>query len=415
MRRIIGILIIIAALCATFWYSDNATPALFGGTSNEPPVEPKAWRGRVDYRALDRQLASLSERPEMAGLAVAVVEDGTLRFVRSYGVVDRASGVKVTPDTLFRWASVSKTVTGTLAATLAEAGAVDLERPVSDWQTSLRLPGGAETRLTLAQLLSHQTGLTKNAFDDKLEAGENPDVLRRSLVFAPQQCPPGTCHTYQNIAFDAASDILTQAAGKRFDDAVGERFFGPLGMTSAGYGMARLTATQNWARPHAIDKMLPLRETYWRVPAAAGIESNIVDFARWMQATMGEQPDVVRSSALRLAQSARVETPRLYSGALAQALSDSRYGLGWRSFRYAGHRLVGHSGAVDGYRATLIFEPATRTGIVAMWNSNWGIPFRIPFAVFDSYHKQPGARWLDLSDIPLPSAEPAPDAVSSTR
>lgn len=406
MRRIIGVLIMIAALCATFWYSNNAAPGLGDGISIDLPVEPKAWSGRVDYSALDRQLAILSERPEMAGLSVAVVEDGTLRFVRSYGVVDRATGVKVTPDTLFRWASVSKTVTGTLAATLAEAGAINLERPVSDWQTSLRLPGGAETRLTLAQLLSHQTGLTKNAFDDKLEAGESPDALRRSLVSAPLQCPPGTCHTYQNIAFDTASEILTQAAGKRFEDAVGERFFEPLEMTSAGYGMARMTASQNWARPHAIDKVLPLRETYWRVPAAAGIESNIVDFARWMQATMGVRAGVVRSSALRLAQNPRVETPRLYSGALAQALSGPRYGLGWRSFHYAGHALIGHSGAVDGYRATLIFDPATRTGVVAMWNSNWGIPFRIPFAVLDSYHKQPEARWLDLSDIPLPSAEP---------
>jgi beta-lactamase class C len=408
MRRIIGALIMIVALSAAYWYSHNAAPGRVDGISIDLPVEPKAWRGRVDYSALDRQLAILSERPEMAGLAVAVVEDGTLRFVRSYGVVDRATGVKVTPDTLFRWASVSKTVTGTLAATLAEAGAINLERPVSDWQTSLRLPGGAETRLTLAQLLSHQTGLTKNAFDDKLEAGESPDALRRSLVSAPLQCPPGTCHTYQNIAFDAASEIVTQSAGKRLEDAVSERFFGPLGMASAGYGMARLTASQNWARPHATDRVLPLREAYWRVPAAAGIESNIIDFARWMQASMGVRAEVVRSSALRLAQSPRVDTPRLYSGALAQALSDPRYGLGWRSFHYAGHALVGHSGAVDGYRATLIFEPTTRTGVVAMWNSNWGIPFRIPFAVLDSYHKQPGARWLDLSDIPLPSAEPAP-------
>lgn len=406
MRRIIGVLIMIAALSATFWYRDNAAPEMINGISIDLPVEPKAWRGRVDYSALDRQLAILSERPEMAGLAVAVIEDGTLRFVHSYGVVDRATGVKVTPDTLFRWASVSKTVTGTLAATLADAGAINLERPINGWQTSLRLPGGAETRLTLAQLLSHQTGLTKNAFDDKLEGGENPDALRRSLISAPLQCPPGTCHTYQNIAFDTASEIVTQAAGKSFEDVVGERFFGPLGMASAGYGMARLTASQNWARPHATDKVLPLREAYWQVPAAAGIESNIIDFARWMQATMGEKPNFVRSSALRLAQSPRVRTPRLYSGALAQALSDPHYGLGWRSFHYAGHALIGHSGAVDGYRATMIFEPATRTGIVAMWNSNWGIPFRIPFAVFDSYHKQPGTRWLDLSDIPLPSAEP---------
>ena len=67
-----------------------------------------------------------------------------------------------------------------------------------------------------------------------------------------------------------------------------------------------------------------------------------------------------------------------------------------RSFDYDGHRLFGHSGAVDGYRATLIFDPATRTGVVAMWNSNWGTPFRIPFPVLDSYNQRTDSRWLEL-------------------
>jgi hypothetical protein len=128
------------------------------------------------------------------------------------------------------------------------------------------------------------------------------------------------------------------------------------------------------------------------------VESNIVDFSRWLQATMGERPDVLPASTLRLAQAPRVNTARIYGGELRQANSDAHYGLGWRTFTYDGRQFIGHSGAVDGYRATLIFEPATRTGVVAMWNSNWGTPFRIPFAVFDSYHQRTESRWLELDD-----------------
>jgi beta-lactamase class C len=113
---------------------------------------------------------------------------------------------------IFRWASVSKTATGMLAAKLSAEGALDLNRPLSSWQTSLHLPNSAEQQLTLANLLSQRTGLTKNAFDEKLEANERPDVLRAGLAAAPLQCQPGTCHTYQNIAFDAASEILGEAA-----------------------------------------------------------------------------------------------------------------------------------------------------------------------------------------------------------
>jgi beta-lactamase class C len=414
MKRFILVFIAIAVLAAAGWYSLQSptgddkparTAPVVQHVSNDLPDTPDEWRGRIDYRALDLQLIELSLRPEMAGLTVAIVEDGRVSFVRSYGVVDRDSRVPVTPETVFRWASVSKTATGMLAASLANDGKLDLEKPVSSWQTSLHLPGDAEKRITLAQLLAHQTGLTKNAYDEKLEDGERPDVLRAGLAAAPLQCEPGTCHTYQNIAFDAATEILSEAGQMPFADAVAQRFFRPLGMASASYGMNGLTQSNDWARPHRNSEVRTLKEAYWRVPAAAGVNSNIVDFAKWMQAAMGERTDVLPGSVLQIAQAPRVDTRRLYSGDLAQAITDAQYGLGWRSFTYAGHRLAGHSGAVDGYRATMIFEPATKTGVVAMWNSNWGIPFRIPFAVLDSYHRRADSNWFDLSDIPSPSTD----------
>lgn len=410
LRVFLG-LIAVVALGSVGWFGLHA----FGGgqplasvpipikAAENLPDTPAEWRGRIDYRALDGQLSALSQRPEMAGLAVAVVEDGELRFVRTYGVADASTGAPVTPHTLFRWASVSKTATGALAAALATDGTIDLDRPITAWRTSLRLPGGAETRVTLAQLLSQRTGLTKNAYDEKLEEGQSPRLLRASLGTAPLQCEPGTCHTYQNVAFDAASEILGEAANKAFADAVEDRLFRPLGMVGAGYGMARLTGAKDWARPYRNGRPLPVKEAYWRVPAAAGVESDIVDFATWMQAMMGNRPDVLPNTVLNRAHQPRVGTARPYGGALRQTISDAGYGLGWRSFTYEGHKLEGHSGAVSGYRATMIFEPATRTGVVALWNSDWGFPFRIPFAAIDSYHKREGARWLDLSELPPPT------------
>ncbi|MGL3819889.1 serine hydrolase domain-containing protein [Sphingopyxis sp. R3-92] len=408
MKRVYLLLIAIVALGSAGWFGLHA----FGGkhrlasvliplrAAENLPDTPAEWRGRIDYQALDRQLSDLSRRPEMAGLAVAVVEDGELRFVRTYGVADSSTGAPVTAHTLFRWASVSKTATGVLAAALANDGTVDLTRPVADSHTTLRLPGGAEARVTLEDVLAQRTGLTKNAYDEKLEEGQNPALLRGGLAAAPLQCEPGTCHTYQNIAFDAASEILGAAANKPFPNSVEDRFFLPLGMVSAGYGMARLTGAKDWAKPHRGAQVRPIKEAYWRVPAAAGVESDIVDFATWMQAMMGARPDVLPAPVLQLAHHSRVGTARLYGGPLRQAISEASYGLGWRNFTYAGHRLEGHSGAVEGYRATMIFEPATRTGVVALWNSDWGFPFRIPFAAIDSYHKREDARWLDLSELP---------------
>lgn len=413
MQRVVKAMIAVAMLVAASWYGlyfvggeQNIAVALGKprDISTDLPDTPDEWRGRIDYTDLDLRLATLTSRPEMAGLAVAIVEDGKLSFVRAYGVADKSTGSPVTANTVFRWASVSKTVAGTMAAALASEATIDLQRPVSSWQTSLRLPGGAESQVTLAQLLAQQTGLTKNAYDERLEDGQSPAAIRSQLVAAPLQCDPGTCHTYQNVAFDAASEILGQAAKRPYAALVGERFFLPLGMKSASFGMTGLTGAKDWARPHNGSVVRTLKESYWRVPAAAGVESNIVDFARWMLATMGERPDVLPPAMLRLAQMPRVETSRLYGGELRQANSDARYGLGWRSFDYAGRRMVGHSGAVDGYRATMIFDPETRVGVVAMWNSNWGRPFRIPFAVFDSFDQRADSPWLEMDDLPSSAA-----------
>ena len=92
----------------------------------------------------------------MAGMAVAIIEDGDIRFVRTYGVTNKDSGELVSPETVFRWASLSKGVAGSLAAKLSVDGKLDLDAPLSKWQSSLRLPGGAESRISLAQLLSHR-------------------------------------------------------------------------------------------------------------------------------------------------------------------------------------------------------------------------------------------------------------------
>jgi beta-lactamase class C len=405
MRRILLAFIAVSVLGLTGLYTvlsasdDNQVAAIlrkFTKPETNLPDQPDEWRGRINYTQLDQQFAAMAQRSEMAGLAIAIVEDGELRFIRTYGVIDRDTNVPVTLGTVFRWASVSKTVAGTLAATFANEGLVDLDRPVARYQTTLRLPEGAESRLSFQQLLSQQTGLTKNAFDGQLEDGQDPGLLRASLASAPLQCQPGSCHTYQNIAFDAASEILEQAAKRSYPDTVSERFFLPLGMNSANFGMTGLTKAKDWARPHSGRMVRTVKEAYWRVPAAAGVESNIVDFARWMQATMGDRPDVLSETTLRIAQTPRVNTAPIYAGELRQANSEAHYGLGWRSFKYDGNVLVGHSGAVDGYRATMIFDPAARVGVVAMWNSNWGTPFRIPFAVFDSYHQRTDSRWLEL-------------------
>ena len=94
-------------------------------------VEP-ASRSRIDYARLDARLQRMAEKPTMVGMAVGIVENGRITFLSGYGETLEGSGEKVTPETVFRWASVSKGVASTMVAKLAEDGRLSFDQPVAE-------------------------------------------------------------------------------------------------------------------------------------------------------------------------------------------------------------------------------------------------------------------------------------------
>ncbi len=376
------------------------------------PLAPERWQGKVDYAGFDLRIQRMMRDPEMVGLAVATVENGRLAFVNGYGFADREAGLAVTPDTVFRWASVSKGVAGTLAYKLAEQGKLSLSAPLASFGTSLKLAGGAESRLAIPDLLAHRLGLARNAYDGKLESGDPAPMLRNMLSTVPQQCMPGDCHSYQNVAYDAFTEIVGNATSMPYEMAAAQMLFAPLGMKSAGLGMTNLTGARNWARPYRGGRVQVLSDAYFRVPAAAGVSSNIVDLARWMQAQMGQSPQVVSANVRAEIHRPRVATYRGGRSGPDSLIISHGYGQGWRSHIYDGHWLVGHGGAVNGYRAAMWFDPATQTGIVMLWNSGSTRPFRLPYEFFDQVYGRPYSDWLDMDKDPrmmAPEALPPTD------
>ena len=298
----------------------------------------------------------------MVGLSVGVIEGGRITFLSGYGETLAGSGEKVTPQTVFRWASVSKGVAGTMVAKLAEQGKLNLFAPVAQYSASLKLPGGNENRATVADLLSHRLGLYRNAYDNKLEEGQDPAFLRSTLVELNSICAPGQCWSYQNVAYDASSEIVARLTGQSYAAAVKEQLFDPIGMTSASISRDGLVNSPSWARPHSVGrKPLEVLDIYYRVPAAGGVNSSIKDLALWMVAQAGGMPDVLSPGpASEQIHAPLVKTPseRSRLRKFLERLSDPEYGFGWRSYDYAGHRIVGHRGGVAGYRSLILFDPA---------------------------------------------------------
>lgn len=368
-------------------------PLSTGAPASPAPVDPS----RVDYVRLDARIGRLMLEPDMVGLAIGAVEKGRPRFVRGYGVTLAGSADPVTPDTVFRWASLSKGVAAALVVKLEQEGRLSLDARVASLGATLTLRDDA-AGATVADVLSHRLGLSRNAWDDRLEAGEDPKVLRARLGALPSTCPPGTCFSYQNIAFDAASEIVEHLSGQTYADAARQSLFTPLGMTSATMDRTGLQSAASWARPHRLGKRpTVVNDNYYRVPAAGGVNGSIRDLTLWMLAQMGQAPDVLSPAALATMQQSRVSpTPRERRGPLDP--TDDGYGLGWRSFTYGGHRLVGHRGSVDGYASLILFDPADKSGIVMLWNANYYRPARLQLEFFDMLYGLPLTDRLDLEE-----------------
>jgi len=246
----------------------------------------------INLSEIDNRASQLMHKLEMVGLSVAIVEDGEMTFSKGYGEVKRDTKEKVTADTVFRWASVSKGVAAATVLSLEEDGHFEMADPANLHATSLELPP-SEIDISIEDILSHRVGIVRNAYDRRIEDGRTAKAVRSALKNLKYLCEPGTCHTYQNVAFDASAEIVETITGLPYKSVVKERIFDPLEMETASVTLEGLKRSKSWARPHGrLGKRINrVKENYYRVPAAAGVNSSVKDLAKWMIAQMPPQID----------------------------------------------------------------------------------------------------------------------------
>lgn len=364
-----------------------------------PPPPPL-----LDLNYIEKRAKSLMEEDQMIGFALAVVDRGEITLAKGYGK-QYPGGPAVDKDTVFRWASLSKGMAGTLAGILDEKGSLDLAAPLSSFDTTLKLPKSGLSKLNVEDVLSHQLGIVPNAYDTRLEDGVDPKVIRKDLGKLNYICTPGDCHSYQNVAFDTISEIVADVTGKKYKDLVTEHIFAPLEMKSASLTRQDLKSTGNWARPfgysRGISMMRPveLNDNYYKVPAAGGMNSSIEDLARYMQAQMGLMPDVVPENVLDEIHAPRTPTWKERNRMKRQSshITHAEYALGWRVYDYAGRKLIGHRGAVKGYRAMILFDPELDTGMAALWNTSSSKPVGLQFELMDMAYGLERRKWMKLT------------------
>jgi len=329
----------------------------------------------LDYLdAFETQVDRVARHGRMVGFAAAILENGEPVAIYTAGETALGSGEAVTADTVFRLASVSKTMTGTMLGMLDDAGLVSLDATVPESVLDLNGP----RQPTWRELASHQTGLPPNAYDNLIEAGRAAPLVRTRLAEVDLMCQTGACYTYQNVAFDAVHALIEDATGLSYEQAIETYLFEPLGMHSAGFGEVNLQRASSWARPHRGRARRPggLATDYDQLPAAAGASVSLNDMIIWAQAHLEPEAHGLSATAIERAHtpqtSSRRETRRMRR---LGRVEDTAYGLGWRIYDWEGDRtLITHGGAIAGYGAQIVLEPETGFAFVAMWNADFGLP-----------------------------------------
>jgi CubicO group peptidase (beta-lactamase class C family) len=326
------------------------------------PREAVPWEARV------REAMAAYHVP---GVSIAVIRDGEFVSARGYGILAAGEPDRVTPDTVFRVASISKHVTALGALELAAQGRLELDEDVNSYLRSWRLPVGEDGGpVTVRHLLGNVAGLTRYGRvpyrpDESLPAlldllhGRPP--ARTPAVRAEE--PPGiTVRPGVNNYF-VLQQVMRDLVDEPFAEMMRALVLTPLGLTGTSFDpeFPRVCG-RPVARGHDQDGA-PVADELLIPPeyAAAGLWSTAFDLARI----------AMEIRHARLGQHATLLTPTLAEQMLRPHPGTS-YGLSTLVDDTGPDLEFGHAGEITGYRAVTMMRIRSGSGVVVLTNGDSG-------------------------------------------
>jgi len=310
--------------------------------------------------------------PKAPGLALAIIADGKVKVLQTYGVKKVGTNNLVNADTTFRLASVSKSFAATAAAMMVNDGLIRWDTKVTDVLPNVQFSNPRYgDQLTVQHILSQSTGLPTHSGDNYIEDGLPFDAVVEKLKAVNFVCPPGKCYNYQNVTYSLISNIVLKKTGMTYEQYLESKVLRPLGMRTATVGYLGYSANNNYAVPHTPTGKgwvpTTVTEHYYRINPAAGVNASITDMSHWLLAHMGHNPAILSPALLNAVHAKITRNTNQYGS--REGVTNSHYGLGWRVFDYRGDKnFVHHGGGVKGFRSEVVFSPELKIGMVILTN-----------------------------------------------
>jgi serine beta-lactamase-like protein LACTB, mitochondrial len=298
------------------------------------------------------------------GVSVAFVENSEFVWSSGFGMADVENFVPATSSTLYRLASISKSMTAVAAMQLFERGKLDLDAPVQKYCPAFPQK---DAPITTRQVMGHLGGIrhyrpdpatdleTANTrhFDNPIEGG---------LSFFkddPLVSKPGREFHYSTQGYTVVGCVIEGASGQKYVDYMREQIFTPAGMPSTQPDQ-RFSIIPHRTRFYDLDNSGHLEnanflDSSYKIPGG-GYISSADDMARFEVA-------ILRDKLLQRATRDLMWTPLKPTDG-----SPDDYGLGWGTGNAAGVPDVGHTGGQPGTSTAMTIAPQQQAGVVVLMN-----------------------------------------------
>lgn len=338
------------------------------------------------------RLAELFERTmaeyAVGGASIALVEDGKIVDRRDHGYADREAGRKVDGDTIFHWASISKTLNAITVLQQRERGRLGLNDPLTRYVPELRRmhnPFGAMDAITIGQALSHTAGFQAPTWPYRSGAEWEPfeptewEQVVAMMPYQRIERRPGMQYGYSNPSWIYLARIVEQLSGDPWEYYVQKHVFSPLGMSRSYFGRTPpyllkdrsqrfVVSKEDGAFKYAqssgeFDPGITIPNGGWNSPLA-----DVAAYIGFLTHATGGDPERARiyESVLPRATLEDMWNPRI---AISDAPDADKMGL---AFFIAGEGediVVGHTGGQAGFASFMYFSPRSGRGVVAGFNT----------------------------------------------
>src|SRR2546425_1603044 len=347
---------------------------------------------------LDPYITQAIKDWRVPGLAIVVVKDDSVVFIKGYGVRELGKPDPVTVHTRFGNMSTTKAFTAMLVAMLADSGRVAFDDPVTKYEPAVQFADPYVTReIAVRDLLTHRVGFGD---PDYLWGTSGLDfaTIRRRLRLVPATTSFRSRFQYNNVTYALAGDVAARAAGTTWQTLLHARILGPLGMTEtvADASELRTAGITDVTAPHGI-----VRDTVRVLPApldgiddiapAGSILSTATDMAKWLRFLL----DSGRVSGRRLVSAQNFATlfrPQqivqrpFYPTATLTHPHFQADGLGWILQDYRGEFIAIHTGSIAGRPAIVGLIPDLRLGVAIFTNLDHSeLRHALTYTVFDRF------------------------------